>query len=264
MTRTLGLDVSFYQDDDTTPQQIDFKKAKAQGAEFVIIRASQGLDTDPDLTYNIAEAKKAGLVCGAYHFIDYRIPPTEQMDHFAYVSGDADFHALDLEKHPYWRAQFPNRSQWLIWLYGAFERLDSYGIKSMLYTNKNYAKNLLRPIPEWLKKRPLWIAQYPYKWIDPAKFNPYHGDWDNWTFFQFTDRGDGLAYGMESKQVDMNYFNGSLDDLRRFAGKDTQPQPQPDPEPEADPVPDLSRLKYLGGPLTIGDKKYHGFIQEVE
>ena len=39
--RALGLDVSFWQDDNATPKKVNFDKAKLNGAEFVFIKASQ-------------------------------------------------------------------------------------------------------------------------------------------------------------------------------------------------------------------------------
>jgi GH25 family lysozyme M1 (1,4-beta-N-acetylmuramidase) len=70
--RTLGMDVSFYQDYNGSPQQIDFAKAKANGIEFVFIREGQNNFPDSDLEYNKFESKKAGLIRGFYHFMDYR------------------------------------------------------------------------------------------------------------------------------------------------------------------------------------------------
>jgi hypothetical protein len=42
--------------------------------------------------------------------------------------------------------------------------------------------------------------------------------WKDWMIWQYTDRGDGSYYGCESKQVDLNWFNGTLDDLNKFTG----------------------------------------------
>ena len=56
--RTIGLDVSFWQDYNGTPQQIDFNKAYDNGARFVIVRASQDVVTDSDFNYNWHESKR--------------------------------------------------------------------------------------------------------------------------------------------------------------------------------------------------------------
>jgi len=105
MTKIIGLDVSFWQDYNGTPQQIDFNKAVTNGANFVFIRGSQNLDIDPDFEYNQYEAKKAGLLRGAYHFLDYRGSATDQARFFASLYNGRDFElpgVLDFEQHRRW------------------------------------------------------------------------------------------------------------------------------------------------------------------
>ena len=60
-----GIDISAYQ------QNIDFEKAKKSGIEFVIIRAGFGkVATQKDKSFenHYANAKKAGLKIGCYHY----------------------------------------------------------------------------------------------------------------------------------------------------------------------------------------------------
>jgi len=66
MKRTIGIDISAWQDDNSTPQQIDWSKAKSAGAQFAFIKASQGTFTDQDFAYNWQAAKAAGVLRGAY------------------------------------------------------------------------------------------------------------------------------------------------------------------------------------------------------
>ena len=47
-----GIDVSVWQDDNSTPQKMDFSKAKAAGARFVFIKACERGFIDPDFIYN--------------------------------------------------------------------------------------------------------------------------------------------------------------------------------------------------------------------
>ena len=61
----LGIDCSKWKDDNSTPQQMDFFKAKAEGASFVFIKASQSTWLDSDFIYNWQAAKDAGLMRGA-------------------------------------------------------------------------------------------------------------------------------------------------------------------------------------------------------
>jgi GH25 family lysozyme M1 (1,4-beta-N-acetylmuramidase) len=50
---------------------------------------------------------------------------------------------------------------------------------------------------------PLWIAAYntTVPLIPPI--------WSDWTYWQFTDNGDGTLFGVESRNIDLNYFKGT-------------------------------------------------------
>lgn len=61
--KTFGIDISLYQ------RGLDFNAAKAEGVEYVIVKASESTFTDPEFENNYAAAKKAGLGVGAYHFL---------------------------------------------------------------------------------------------------------------------------------------------------------------------------------------------------
>ena len=62
MTKLKGIDVSGYQGN------IDFKKVKASGVEFVIIKAGYHLSTVETWEKNYANAKNNGLKVGAYWY----------------------------------------------------------------------------------------------------------------------------------------------------------------------------------------------------
>lgn len=61
-TKMKGIDVSGYQG------RIDFKKVKASGVDFVIIKAGYHLGTVETWENNYANAKNNGLKVGAYWF----------------------------------------------------------------------------------------------------------------------------------------------------------------------------------------------------
>ncbi len=89
---------------------------------------------------------------------------------------------------------------------------------------------------------------------------------DEWLFWQFTDNGDGSLYGVESKNIDLNYFNGDLAAFRaRFDLSDT---PLPDPLPPSKFYRvTVSSLKVREGPgLTykqIGSVFLNETVEEI-
>ena len=217
--RTLGIDVSKWQDDNSTPQRMDFKKAYDAGARFVFIKASQACWMDEDMLYNWKSAQDAGLLRGAYHFLDWKAGAVEQANFFCGV----------LEKDPgelppvvdyEFRTGVPYNaaSQLELVCETVEERLGKF---PLIYTSPYYWKEY-GSADEWWNLHDLWIANYNVEkpFVPPP--------WDAWTFWQWTDKGDGKLFGAESYGLDMNWFNGSLDALMAYAGASV---PEPDPEP---------------------------------
>lgn len=244
MQYTLGIDISTWNDRNDTPQMPDFAKAKANGAHFAFIRASQDTFPDPDFKTNWQNAKSAGLPRGAYHFFDLRPgkhTTKEQAQYFcSLLKGDAGElpPVMDYERPNASYPELPPHDQSLSIIEEfsnvVYAELGEYPI---IYTNWSALQYRLDPVPEWLRKRGLWLAGYPYvnagetpqQAADKALAR---GSYDSnrwfgwpWTFWQFSDRGDGAAFGMESKQVDLDYFNGSPDKLAQYCGCTPKPEP---------------------------------------
>ncbi len=137
MERTLGIDVSFWQDDNNTPRQIDWKKSKTAGAVFAFIKAGQAAFTDSDFDFNWKESKNAGVLRGAYHFYDYRISPNTQVAHFIKLLKNEPGElppVMDLEAHPNW--PLPPRENLLAVIKTFLETLQTeFGRKPLFYTN---------------------------------------------------------------------------------------------------------------------------------
>ena len=194
-----GVDVSHYQG------VIDWKRVAADSLgdfplRFAFLKATEGGDHgDSTFQRHFAEARKAGLVCGAYH---YFIPATDarrQADFFIRTvplrKGDLP-PVLDVETLGK-RSPRELRAAVKIWL-NHVER--HYGVKPILYTSYKFKMRYLND--SLLNTYPYWIAHY---YVDSVR---YRGRWDFW---QHTDVG--RVPGIE-KEVDLNVFNGSLDELR--------------------------------------------------
>lgn len=208
MANASGPDISFYQDNSTTPQRIDFVKMKSI-SDFIIIRAGQNLWSDRDFKHNWAQAKTVGLPRGSYWFYDSRADPKQQAEKWIETLGNdrgelplfADFEESYNGPHAGWQ-------KW----YDFLERLKALadGKEICIYTGYYYwTPNAPNPISqpsslEYFHQYPLWVANY--KVTKPRIPAPWKDD--EWLLWQYTEEGDGLAYGVESLEIDLNYFNG--------------------------------------------------------
>lgn len=236
MRKIIGPDVSFYQDDPNTPNGIDFRRMN-NVADFVIIRAGQNLWFDRDFTRNWAAAKQADLPRGSYWFYDSRADPRAQAELWANLIRD-DMGELPLfaDFEEAYKGEFTGWRHWKTFL----DHLRSLvGQKEIgIYTAYFYwVNNAPNPTTqpnelEYFHRYPLWIANYGVETpLVPKPWSP-----NEWLFWQFTAMGDGILYGVESAEIDLNYFNG---DAQAFANRFNVPAPQ-DPTP-----PQPSGKKYV-------------------
>jgi lysozyme len=225
-----GIDVSHWQDDNSTPQKMNFTLAAEMGAKFVFIKASERGGIDNDFVYNWHSAKDAGLLRGAYHFLRWDLSGVMQARIFCELLKDdpgelppvADFEA------PAKNGQYPSNALLAQFL----DQVETtLGKKPMIYTSPGYwntngkIKGTGSFDPKWAYY-PLWIAHYTTA-DQPMQIQPWKGNDKPWTFWQYTSTGNGPAFGAESKGLDLNWFNGDMQDLLKFAGQDEEPEPPP-------------------------------------
>jgi lysozyme len=82
----------------------------------------------------------------------------------------------------------------------------------MIYTSLSFWAEFGSTDVYWTQY-PLWLAHYTND-AEPRIPKP----WETWCFWQYTDKGPGKALGAESYGLDMNLFNGTVADLRTWAG----------------------------------------------
>lgn len=205
----LIVDISKWQNDIHSPQYVDFAQMKAKGVSGVIMKAGQGLYLDRDFIENWARAKSAGMPRGVYWYYDNRVDPIRQAELLVKSAalGQAELGIwLDLED----RQEGTNKGwkNWYAFLSKVKEMVPQtlIGIYTGYYYFKEFteASRIPKPSLDWFKQFPLWIAAY--KTGAPLIPKP----WDKYTIWQFTDLLDGIYYGAESKELDGNYFAGSL------------------------------------------------------
>ncbi|MCQ3935976.1 MAG: hypothetical protein DPW18_02895 [Chloroflexi bacterium] len=265
MANVIGPDVSFYQDDPQTPQGIDFVKMRSN-AGYVIIRAGQNLWGDRDFKVNWRESKAAGLPRGSYWFYDSRIDPKRQAEKWASMF-EGDFGELPLfgDFEDTYNGPFKGWKHWYTFL----ERVKELapGKEIGVYTGYYYwrenteAAGIPAASLNYFKQYPLWIANYGV--ASPLVPKP----WTTWTLWQFTDNGDGTLYGVESLNIDLNYFNGDINAFRQRFGLSDTPLPEP-PKPTKYLRVTVPSLKVREGPglgyTQIGSILLNEVVEEVD
>ncbi len=236
MAYVFGLDISGY----TTVN--NWSAVANQGVKFVFVKASENGFTDPMFNQHWQDAKNAGMLRSAYHFLHPEADAAHQADVFiAAVGADKGElpPVLDLESVyvngtaialPAGNAMVSIVKVWL-------DRVESaFGRKPMIYTSYVFV-NSQRVSAPWLVNYPLWLAQYPYQPGTTQEYkNPQNVPTPNqympqqpsgfqpWTFWQYSSKGQMSGFG-PGQLLDFDYFNGTMDDLNKFATGSTSSTP---------------------------------------
>ena len=214
MATVPGIDVSFWN------AGIDWPKVRAAGQRYVFAKATEGdFYADPTFDDNWRGAKAAGLLRGAYHFFRSNVDAKKQANKFIdYVKSMNDEGelppVLDLETHDGQSKEriISRAKSWLDLVEAAFNR------KPIIYSGQFFLQDHFSEPgggpPMWAKDYPLWLAQYPNQYVPGMQPSLPRG-WFKWTFWQYSERG--RVNGVNAN-VDLNLFNGTLEELYKFAG----------------------------------------------
>lgn len=214
---TLGVDASSVQG------RLPIDSLAADGVRYVIHKCQQGNDgRDPWFDRNVAEARQAGLIVGAYHFL-YPLPhldPAKQAEGFFRASslgatkGDLP-PALDLEwpdPDAGWSKWGCSATQISDWSRRCAERVEAlFGRKPLIYVYPYFAARLAAGADvAWMAAYPLWIASYTSR---PTIPRAWGGSWRIWQF-----DGNGGRRMKNGVDADFNWLNGDEAALQAFAG----------------------------------------------
>lgn len=209
----------------------DFVTMKNGGLYGVIHKASQGSHyVDPAYAARKVAAQAAGLLWGAYHFLDAS-DPNAQATAFLEASGitantDQFFLACDFES---WPASQATLKQCMTFM-AAVDRGSPPGVQCALYSG-NVIRETLKPAPaghndpdmagvtQFFQNHRLWLAEYgpteniPYPWHMPIVkssdgSNPLPAP--DVFLWQFTEKGHLSPL---AGFTDGNFFDGTLDQL---------------------------------------------------
>jgi GH25 family lysozyme M1 (1,4-beta-N-acetylmuramidase) len=227
LTRAHGFDLShwqgFYKPVPVPPRPVDFVIQKLSEAVY------------PDLGYEIIKAQIRPVpVKGGYHFFRAGWSWRDQMDIFLSMLDGYDFWALDVEKISNYSGlpilNKPARG-FVEMVPLALAYLIKYSSRpGLIYTGMG-VWDWLFPVASELAKYDLWIAQW-YNARDPEGMPNYYRkaptmrpDWRFWQYDNNGQGGRGLEYGVGSAGLDLDVFNGTVEQLTAWA----KPAPVPPP-----------------------------------
>jgi lysozyme len=195
----IGTDISAWQDKDETYGKVDFDKMAAAGAKFCFMRAYFGLTRDEDFA-DYWLAAKGKIARGAYFFPLTTGSIVDQVNNFVNLlksDGGELPPVIDIER---FNGTVPNASAIKVCIQVIEQKL---AVKPIIYTGRYmWQDEVVGGSDPYFANYDLWIAAYGY--ASPKIPAP----WTDWKFWQYTDKGDGLKFGVESLNIDMDYFNG--------------------------------------------------------
>ena len=231
--RLLGMDVSYNQ-----AFFVNFKTAAKMGVAYCFIRAGSGKTAvDSNYEHNYKEAGRAGMLRGIYYYLypeqdatvgtaADRTPEGQARRFAAMLKPDAELGAvLDVEA----KNLSPDEVKRFV---DEFQKHDPYGRPIIIYTASWYwgaGRGYTGAAVAWAADHPLWVAQYTSNKEPIEPTEAYHvtipKPWNAYLFHQWTSVGGFLVH-YASKHLDLNYFNGSLAELKAWAGI-TKPDDKP-------------------------------------
>ena len=253
-----GVDVSHWQ------QGLSLSQVAKEGYKFAIIKATEGpyrdgrSYVDPNYGRNMNDARAAGLLVGAYHFL-VNTPAKPQVDLFLKTVGETKDKLLvvDFEAYPNFPPLSPTNEILKAFVAELKRRTNNHPV--LIYSGQGF----------WTGGDPsgafaqygatqAWDAYYPKGFDVNAPRLLYeeikHKGWgQRWggvepILWQFTSTGKVAGFAM-----DVNASRVSMDALRQLTNGSTSPKPpKPEPKPEKrplvppgfvpkDPIPNSSR-----------------------
>jgi len=247
MIRAHGADISKHNTSYSHPAN------PPRPVDFVIQRLSYGMNRDEALSV-LTPPVLAEKIKGAYYYPSSAAPWKDQCDLFlSLMNGRYNFWAYDPEKGY-------NGKSLVDMVVPSMEYLLKYaGKPGLLYTNPDMWGTWFLPIQKDLLVYDLWVAHYwwfPNPAWTPNYFNvrgasTMRRDWKFWQYDPNGQGGQGRAYGVGSAGCDLNVFNGTVDDLQKFANASVSPAPVPVPPSTGLYRVTAKSLKIFAGPGDV-------------
>jgi GH25 family lysozyme M1 (1,4-beta-N-acetylmuramidase) len=208
---TFGLDISHHQD-----LALDLAQARREGIDFVFLKSTEGSSfVDPTFAANLAEARAAGQLVAAYHYVKSNATAAAQVANVAHVVPKNVAVIPDVEAN----------SGGVALVRDFVDKLRAAGYRvPLLYLPRWYWQQIGSPSLAGLP--PLWSSRYPdnvvgtlgAEWgrVPSSYWNGYGGL--SVAVLQFTSS----ARVAGRQPLDANAFNGTRDELIKLFGSSDQ------------------------------------------
>jgi lysozyme len=208
--RVKGLDVSYFQG------SIDWDTVAADGWKYAIARISHGTSfDDPEFGANWSGIKAAGMIRGAYQYMDASqdiVASANKVVAAVGVLEDGDLPCvIDVEDPDSTLSKTEYQNRIRTWIDIVEE---GTGKQPIIYTGRYYWDDNVGS--DEFSDHPLWLAAYTNNQDCPSDPTTYGAQW---TFWQWTSTG-GVP-GIPSANVDKNFFRGTEEELVALAGAGT-------------------------------------------
>lgn len=220
----LGIDVSKWQ------KEMDWPKARQAGAKFAFIRAgSINMHTgicyrDFQLTRNAELApEQMDDRIGFYFYFRPKYDPVKQADYLWLLIRDYTWGALVVDCEAAGASYATIRKNTAIMASEVAKMIEID--TTTIYTRASYWNSIMGHQP-WAYLYHLWIARYKSSLTHPWGDGYYKPlGWDDWMFWQFSADGNGRGaeFGGNCASMDLNYFNGNMQELNLFFEVDDEP-----------------------------------------
>jgi len=232
------VDISFWQN----PDLIDYDKF-AEAISGVILRGAYGIWKDKYFDRHYEEFSKRGVPIGSYHYIIGNNSGKVQAEAFHNITKGKTL-KLGLWADVEDRNVTTGLTRTVVVDY--MTNIESFvGKKVGIYTGVYAWYEIMQNLSTWYGDRTLWVAHYGV--IKPSL--PRYSAWTKWTVWQYSSSGriDGYEYN-----IDMNYFNGTEEEYRKFFNIDDDIPEPPTNEVISPELKVLRNVNYRSQPNTNG------------
>ena len=192
-----GIDISEYQG------RVDFRKVKAAGIDFVIIRYADGSYIDKYFSQNMIQAQAVGLHFGAYIYTR-AVNEAQAREEAQRIIKACEPYNYDMPL--YVDIEADNLARYADMIAGAFiSECKKKGVKGGIYANTNFFKNYIKT--SLYKDEPLWIAD-----IDGRATPAYHPEWFGLWQYSFEGKVDGINGHVDLDRCYVEYWKDKGDE----------------------------------------------------